>query len=143
MNDTEKRLQEALDRQRSSTPGIIQNAVLMEVADILEDLLEETKKSTAHGLFEPALLSVGAAVTQLDPKSQVTMPWKSVVLANDGPQPIFVAINKDYFDPVPLNPGQDLPVDMGRDMITQVLLTTTNPEGGGGGSASVRLFAIK
>ena len=84
----------------------------------------------------------------------VTMPWKGLALYDDGPAPLFIAINQDYFDVTsttgappaypPVNPGQPFIVDMGRDQVKKILLTTTDPvSGASGGNASIRLFSVK
>jgi hypothetical protein len=149
-----ERLLEAMEKQRAATPGIVQEVFLMEIADILEEILDATKLSTAHGVLKGQQLTVGAAITELNPGNTVTMPWKGLTLYDDGPAPLFIAINQDYFDVTatqgqapaytPVNVGQPFSVDMGRDQIWKILLTTTNPVSGvSGGNASIRLFSVK
>ena len=68
------------------------------------------------------------------------LPWFSFTIFNDGPNPVYMAVNSEYPETnTPLNPGNFLSVDFKKkDSIKQVILNCTQ-----GNVANVRIFAMR
>lgn len=129
-----------MENQRNNTQPIIQQALLMELVDIMDEQLELTRQTVGRGILQNVgSVQVGSAIVQLDPGSYPTMPWKGINVFNDGPAAYFITVNKDYIDmPTPIRPNEPFNGDFGRDKVKKILLQSATA----GAVANLRLFAI-
>ena len=109
---------------------------------LLEEILGLLRKQIPEGKSKGIVVAVGPSIVQLDKSNTQPfgMPWRSVMMFNDGPCQVYHVINRDYFDQAPWNPNEGpLRYDMTKDQIERILFTT----GAGGANSTIRIFATK
>jgi hypothetical protein len=137
-----KDLLPAMQLQRASTGDIMKAVIQDETNDLLEELLETMKLLIPVGLTKSLTVNVNSSITQLDEKNTQPfgIPWKSILMFNDGPGVVYHVLNRDYFDQTPWKPNDGpLRYEMMTDQIKKILFTT----GSGGSTATIRIFSTK
>lgn len=131
-------------KERPYAIQMMQLQILYDIASILEDISEtnaqhysEFKATIPEGEVEPIALNVTAQVTHLRKQDYPTMPWISMTVFNDGPNPVFIGVP---YRPVeaPLVMGEQLAINMVERKIKKVLLVC-----GPGNVAAVRIYALR
>ena len=145
MASTEQRSKDllpAMEQQRSSTGDIMKAVMQDETNDLLEELLDTMKLLIPVGLTKSLTINVNSSIIQLDESNTQPfgIPWKSVLMFNDGPGVVYHVLNRDYFDQTAWKPNEGpLRYDMMKDQIKKILFTT----GSGGSNATIRIFSTK
>lgn len=116
------------------SPEVVQTILLDEISGRLADL----KNSLPHagsGTMVPMTINVVSAIQELT----CTPLWFGVTVLNDGPNPVFMDVNRTYNAvnfTTPLNPGEHLNFDYNQPVILRLYFQCLAAQ-----SASVRLFA--
>jgi hypothetical protein len=137
-----KDLLPAMDQQRASTGDIMKAVMQDETNDLLEELLDTMKMLIPVGLTKSLTVNVNSSIIQLDESNTQPfgIPWKSILMFNDGPGVVYHVLNRDYFDQTPWKPNEGpLRYEMMKDQIKKILFTT----GSGGSTAKIRIFSTK
>jgi hypothetical protein len=120
-------LHTAMDNQRATTAGIIGNDILLHILDKIEDLTDYTYLATAEGIYDQVTVPVTPQITELNHLNPLTstMPWKATTIYNAGKFEIYMGVNQSYIThPTPIVCGQTVRVEMGRNQIEKIILTT-------------------
>jgi hypothetical protein len=137
-----KDLLPAMEKQRASTGDIMKAVMQDETNYLLEELLETMKLLIPVGLTKSLTVNVNSSIIQLDESNTQPfgIPWKSILMFNDGPGVVYHVLNRDYFDQTPWKPNEGpLRYDMMKDQIKKILFTT----GSSGSRATIRIFSTK
>jgi hypothetical protein len=118
------------DRPYAAT--MVQTQILYDIASMLEELVETIPKGVARGVT----LSIGSTPTVIT--DTLDMPWITVDVFNDGPDPVYVAVNEEHVINPPLYKGESLKVDMVKPKIEKLCLFCDD-----GKTATIRLFYKK
>lgn len=135
MGNLKESVQVMATETRPYAQTAIQSQVLMDMAGLLETLLQ-VELAGIPEIFRQYEVSVTAAVTQLDAGTISTMPWIAFVLYNDGPDPVYVQVNEQRNLKGPLNIGEQIRYDMKHSIIKRVYLQC-----GAGDTAAVRIYS--
>lgn len=130
--------------ERPYAVQMLQLQILYDMAGMLEDIAEtlahhqsEFKSTIPQGKLEPIGLLITDTRTVLKKENCPTMPWITFNLFNDGPNPVYVDVNKDQPSlTAPLAIGDAIQVDMKVPKIKRVLLICSS-----GNTAAVRIYA--
>lgn len=88
------------------------------------------------GRVDPIELSITDVITELNSANTLSLPWMTMDLYNDGPDPVYVAFNGALMEmQAPLKEGEDLKVDMKRRQISSLRLICDAGE-----TAGIRIF---
>ena len=132
-----------MEKQRALSPEIFSAIQLSDIADLLEDMKNLLGQLIPEGLVKQLKVAVGAQITELNAPNTYpnALPWARFQIFNDGPDPVFFVVNFNYIPvgTVPLNPNETVPVEMTRDQIKNIILSTLTQ----GNIANVRIFAVK
>lgn len=112
---------ESTERQKRIEPGVLQTALLDEIAGRLLSLETLTRKEVPFGAVEPI-----EPITVTDQGRLVEAhygPWHSVTMINDGKQDVLAVVNtKKSFEEHRVVSGETYTVNMLRPLIHDVLL---------------------
>jgi len=105
---------------------------LLEVL-LLDDILVTLRRKVPEGVVEPIKIEVGDKFEELP----FPEPWISADIRNDGPDPVYVLVNKErpIRDLPALEPAESLSVDMVEPLIRVLYLICDK-----GKRATVRIF---
>ena len=135
---------EVATRQRPYVQEAIQTQILYDIAGMLEDqgktlidFFNDWKETIPRGRIRPLDLTVTATITELNPTNAPDMPWMTIDLFNDGPNPVYVTINEEFTRrKAPLTIGETLTVDMKKRNINKIFLFCD-----AGNTANIRIYA--
>lgn len=139
---------ETITRERPYVLQVIQTQILYDIAGMLDELSEQFinlrqdfEATIPKGVFEPLTVPVTDSKTILEPppKGRIeTMPWISSVICNDGPDDVYMIVNKGEIPKPPIPPGEQIEVDMKKPQLKKLTFFCLSGE-----NASVRIYAIK
>jgi len=135
---------ESIVKERPYAAQMLQLQILYDMAGMLEDISEslahfrsEFRSTIPKGYVEPIELTVTDKISKITKNKYATMPWISFDLFNDGPNPVYVVVNRNFVTRrAPLNSGESLTVDMKAPIIEKIYLFCDK-----GNTASVRIYA--
>lgn len=140
-----KKLEE-LKLQRPYVQEALQTQLLYDIASLLEALLDMERERVPDGTFGGFPLDVSDEVVELSPKAKdvphpvvSAMPWMSCQIMCDGPDPVYVLVNKRRYVVHPeLRKGESVNIDMKKKGIEKIFLYCDK-----GKSSRVRIFALR
>jgi hypothetical protein len=140
---------EALESINQGRPYALQvqmMQILYDIADMLESLNErmalmhkDLLSMTPKGDVVPYAFEVTEKRIEVSTKQYSDMPWIAFTLCNDGPDPVYYTVNKEYeVNKAPLANGEHQIIDMKKPLIEKIILWCDK-----GKRANVRIYALR
>jgi len=118
----------------------IQTQILYDLASMVEELLDLTRKQIPIGEVMSFKITVGDKDEILDEVPTYSFPWMGFTIVNDGPSPVYFSINRRGVQSTamstPIEPGDQLDIDLGARVIRMLSLRCPP-----NGTATVRIYA--
>jgi len=137
---------EVLTRERPYVVQMIQTQILYDIAGMLEDLgktlidfHQDYQQTIPKGMLLPIELTITDKLTVIDRNTpRMNIPWMTFDIFNDGPDPVYIAVNKNYIEWIaPISIDESLTVNMRKTQVEKVLLQCKK-----GKKANVRIYAL-
>lgn len=117
------------------SPSAVQTILLDEIAGKLGAMLDRMQESEQGGMLQPQTL----VITNILQEWICTPHWYSVTIINDGPNPVYVDVNRDANAVnliTPLNITENVVINFNKSRIEKVFLRCLPAQ-----TAVIRMFA--
>lgn len=117
------------------TPEVLQTVYLDEIAGRLAEMTRRMMEAEAQGIIYPLNLPVTGVIQEI----RCNPFWYSFTVFNDGPNPVYVDVNKDQNARLlvaPLNMGENLAVNFDKPRVKFLYAACAV-----GQTANIRIFA--
>ena len=124
--------------ERPYIANLLQVQILFDMAGMLENLLDVTTSMVPEGRMYPREYVVSSTrPLEIDRKLESSLPWRSVLILNNGPGELYVGINESRaVQKAPLLSGESMTVDFRAPRIEKIVLESV-------GSSSVKVRGSK